>query len=38
VTAPPGLLGGVTRRGAGRIDVVIIPGWGFGADVFDFLA
>lgn len=34
-TAPPGSLGQVVRRGTGPIDVVIVPGWGFGAEVFD---
>jgi pimeloyl-ACP methyl ester carboxylesterase len=33
--APVGTLGGIVRRGSGPIDVVLIPGWGFGADVFD---
>jgi pimeloyl-ACP methyl ester carboxylesterase len=35
VTAPLGRLGQVVRRGSGPIDVVIIAGWGFGADVFE---
>src|SRR5438067_8975605 len=35
VTAPLGTLGGVVRRGTGHVDVVLIPGWGFGAEVFD---
>jgi pimeloyl-ACP methyl ester carboxylesterase len=30
-----GTLGRVVRRGTGPIDVVLIPGWGFGAEVFD---
>ena len=34
-TAPPGTFGGVIRRGSGPIDVLLIPGWGFGAEVFD---
>jgi len=35
VTAPLGALGGVVRRGTGDVDVLIIPGWGFGADAFE---
>jgi pimeloyl-ACP methyl ester carboxylesterase len=35
VTAPHGALGQVVRRGSGPIDVLIIPGWGFGAEVFE---
>jgi pimeloyl-ACP methyl ester carboxylesterase len=34
-TAPLGKLGAVVKRGSGPVDVVIIPGWGFGADVFE---
>jgi pimeloyl-ACP methyl ester carboxylesterase len=33
-TAPLGSLGAVVRRGTGDVDVLIIPGWGFGADDF----
>lgn len=35
ITAPLGSLGNVVRRGSGPMDVLLIPGWGFGADVFD---
>jgi pimeloyl-ACP methyl ester carboxylesterase len=35
VTARSGELGGVVRRGTGARDVILIPGWGFGAEVFD---
>lgn len=35
VTAPPGALGNVVRKGTGTVDVVLIPGWGFGAAAFD---
>jgi pimeloyl-ACP methyl ester carboxylesterase len=35
VTAPYGALGQVVRHGSGPTDVLIIPGWGFGAEVFD---
>jgi pimeloyl-ACP methyl ester carboxylesterase len=34
-TSRLGTLGEVKRRGSGPVDVVIIPGWGFGAEVFD---
>jgi pimeloyl-ACP methyl ester carboxylesterase len=34
-TAPLGTLGQVVRRGSGPIDVVIIAGWGFGAEDFE---
>jgi len=34
-TAPLGTLGAVVRRGTGNVDVLIIPGWGFGAGTFD---
>jgi pimeloyl-ACP methyl ester carboxylesterase len=34
-TAPLGTLGQVVRRGSGPIDVLIIPGWGFGAGEFE---
>ncbi len=34
-TAPLGTLGGVVRRGTGPVDVLIIPGWGFGAETFE---
>ena len=34
-TAEPGTIGAVVRRGSGPIDVVLIAGWGFGAEVFD---
>jgi pimeloyl-ACP methyl ester carboxylesterase len=30
-----GTVGAVVRRGSGPIDVLLIPGWGFGAEVFD---
>jgi len=35
VTAPLGSLGAVVRRGSGPTDVLVIPGWGFGAEVFE---
>jgi pimeloyl-ACP methyl ester carboxylesterase len=35
VTAPLGTLGEVVRRGSGPTDVLIIPGWGFGAGDFE---
>jgi pimeloyl-ACP methyl ester carboxylesterase len=35
VTAPLGTLGQVVRRGSGPTDVLIIPGWGFGAEEFE---
>jgi pimeloyl-ACP methyl ester carboxylesterase len=35
VTAPLGALGQIVRRGSGAIDVVIIAGWGFGAEEFE---
>lgn len=35
VTAPLRTLGAVVRQGSGPIDVLIIPGWGFGAEVFE---
>jgi pimeloyl-ACP methyl ester carboxylesterase len=35
VTAPLGALGAVLRHGSGPIDVLIIPGWGFGAGEFE---
>jgi pimeloyl-ACP methyl ester carboxylesterase len=35
VTAPLGTLGQVVRRGSGPTDVLIIPGWGFGAADFE---
>ena len=34
-TAPLGTLGRVVRRGSGPVDVVIIPGFGFGAEEFE---
>src|SRR5438045_200933 len=34
-TAPPGGLGRVISHGSGPTDVLIIPGYGFGADVFE---
>jgi pimeloyl-ACP methyl ester carboxylesterase len=34
-TAPLGTLGQVVRRGSGPTDVVIIAGWGFGAEDFE---
>jgi pimeloyl-ACP methyl ester carboxylesterase len=34
VTAEPGTLGGVLRRGKGEQAVILIPGLGFGASVF----
>jgi pimeloyl-ACP methyl ester carboxylesterase len=33
--APLGTLGQVVRRGSGPTDVLIIPGWGFGAEEFE---
>ncbi|MEW5701302.1 MAG: alpha/beta fold hydrolase, partial [Candidatus Zixiibacteriota bacterium] len=33
-TATPGELGGVIRRGSGPVTMILIPGAGFGADVF----
>ena len=33
--APLGQLGAVVRRGTGAQDVILIPGWGFGAEVFE---
>src|SRR5688500_15672526 len=30
-----GTIGAVVKRGSGPIDVLLIPGWGFGAEVFD---
>jgi pimeloyl-ACP methyl ester carboxylesterase len=33
--SPLGSIGEIVRRGAGPVDVVLIPGWGFGAKVFD---
>lgn len=35
VTAPLGTLGQVVRRGSGPVDVLIIAGWGFGAEQFE---
>ena len=35
MTAPLGELGAVVRKGTGTRDVILIPGWGFGAEVFD---
>lgn len=35
VTAPLGTLGNVIRRGSGPTDVVIIAGWGFGAEEYE---
>jgi pimeloyl-ACP methyl ester carboxylesterase len=35
VTAPLGTLGQVVRRGSGPTDVVVIAGWGFGAEDFE---
>ena len=35
VTAPPGTLGRVVRHGSGPVDVLIIAGWGFGAEEFE---
>lgn len=34
-TAELGALGQVVRRGSGSRDVVLVAGWGFGADVFE---
>ena len=34
-TAPLGTLGAVVERGNGPVDVLLIPGWGFGADDFE---
>ncbi|MCZ6713422.1 MAG: alpha/beta fold hydrolase [Deltaproteobacteria bacterium] len=34
-TAEPGTLGGVIRRGDGPVDMVLIAGAGFGAEVFE---
>jgi pimeloyl-ACP methyl ester carboxylesterase len=34
-TAPLGTLGQIVRRGSGPTDVVIIAGWGFGAEDFE---
>jgi pimeloyl-ACP methyl ester carboxylesterase len=34
-TAPLGTLAPPLRGGTGPVDVVLIPGWGFGASVFD---
>jgi pimeloyl-ACP methyl ester carboxylesterase len=34
-TAQLGTLGGVTRAGTGTQAMVLIPGWGFGAEIFD---
>jgi pimeloyl-ACP methyl ester carboxylesterase len=37
-TSAPGSIPQIVRRGAGPIDVLLIPGWGFGAEVFaDFM-
>jgi pimeloyl-ACP methyl ester carboxylesterase len=35
VPAPPGTLGRVVRHGSGPTDVLIIAGWGFGAEEFE---
>lgn len=35
LTAPPGTLGGVVRRGSGPRPMILIPGLGFGANAFD---
>lgn len=34
-TAPLGTIGRVEVRGSGSSDVLLIPGWGFGAEVFE---
>jgi pimeloyl-ACP methyl ester carboxylesterase len=34
-TGPPGELGAVKKAGKGKQAVILIPGWGFGAEVFD---
>jgi pimeloyl-ACP methyl ester carboxylesterase len=34
-TSPPGTIPEIVRRGHGPVDVLLIPGWGFGARVFD---
>ena len=34
-TAEPGTLGGVIRRGEGPVDMVLVAGAGFGAEVFE---
>ena len=36
-TAPLGTLGGVTRAGTGSQPMILVPGFGFGGDVFDDL-
>jgi pimeloyl-ACP methyl ester carboxylesterase len=33
-TSPLGVIPEIVRRGAGPIDVLLVPGWGFGAEVF----
>lgn len=36
-TAPPGTLGGIKDTGSGTQEMILIPGLGFGGDVFDEL-
>ena len=35
VTSPPGTLGAVVERGKGRIDMVLVSGFGVGASAFE---